>query len=518
MITANSVKRLAYAITKVSKINTSFHHYLKTENPDSTIKNGQALQLISKAFGYKTYKGFSLDLEIEAVDFSKFLDFKGKTTNYKSWIETVKEVAKLESDFVALTLAGLTYFLMQNTFDQSSTYYRNDFNTLLQAIQPTPIWTSDKSDLMLSGVVSNLMVDTVPDDEDQEDINLMCKVLYATNYYFFESLFRCAVFNTVIVHEYAMKMHIQQKSLHKISPVVFTKAPKEKQNDANLIYTLNLLVGDFLTSTTSVQENVLGEIATIPYHRATMYADSAFKSELWSPSEIAEPKSIRHQRLTQFFNSMRLTSCDSEKQAMFDRYMQKHNIPVYDYNDFTLLISDPTWLNPYIGQMYKTQEFVFVFDTEAMCVTHVEGLQANLYMNMLRRVQSVLSGLIHESIINLDECLFIDRFGMLSIHPDHVDHSIFTLKNLSEDGQDQPYTLNASELSLILNVAIMNNLVSELNDHHINAFKWMYLGMLLQFQCYYYGALKSGVSKELFKYFAPILGVPLPKSLQTIEA
>lgn len=78
--------------------------------------------------------------------------------------------------------------------------------------------------------------------------------------------------------------------------------------------------------------------------------------------------------------------------------------------------------------------------------------------------------------------------------------------------------MNASELSLILNVAIMNKLLSETNDHHINAFRWFYLGMLLQFQCYYYGALKSGVSKELFKYFAPILGVPLPKSLQTIEA
>lgn len=518
MITVNTVKRLAYAITKVSKINTSFHHYLKTEHPDSVIKNGQALQLISKAFGYNTYKGFSIDLDNGLVDLSKFLDFKGQTKNYKSWMETVKDVAKLQSDFVALTFSGLSYFLMQNTFDKTSDWYSHDYNTLLQAIQPNPIWTADKSDLMLRGAVAHLTLNHVPDAEDFEDINLMCKMIYATNYYCFESLFRCAVFNTVNVHEYGMRQHIQNKTLNKIVPVVFTKTPKEKVNDPNLIYTLNSLVGDFLTATTSVQENVLGEIVTIPYHKATMYADSAFKSELSNPSEIREAKSIRHQRLTQFFNEMKFDPIDDEKQAMFDRYMEKHAIPLSSYIDLTLIMTDPTWLNPHIGQMLKTQEFVFVFDKEDMCLTNVDGLQAIVYMNMLRHIKDVLVELIHEPLTDLEQCLFIDRFGMLTIHPDYVDHNIFTLKDLSLGNQDQPFTLNASELSLIINVATLNRILSVPQENHVIAFKWLYLGMLLQFQCYYYGALKSGISQGLFKYFAPILGVPLPKSLQTTEA
>jgi len=514
MITANAVKRLAYAITKVSKINTSFHHYLKTEHADSVVKNGQALQLISKAFGYKTYKGFTTDLENGLIDISKFVNFKGQTQNYKTWVQTVKEVAKLKSDFVALTLSGLTYFLIQNTFDQNSEYYCHDYNTLLQAMQSNPIWLSDRTDLMIRGAVANLMVNQVPDEEDTDDINFMCKMLYATNYYFFESLFRCAVFNTVIVHEFAMKQHIQNKTLDKIVPVVFTKTPKEKLNDVGLIYTLNSMVGDFLCSTTSVQKNVLGDIATIPYHKATLYADSAFKTELWNPSEIAEVKSVRHQRLTQFFNQMQFKIVSEDKQAMFDRYMEKHGIPVSNYNDLTLILSDPSWLNPHIGQMFKTQEFVFVFDTEDMCVTHVEGLQALIYMNMLRQVKDTLIGLIEEPLPDLDKCLFIDRFGMLSIHPDYVDQLSFTLKNSSFD---QPF-VNASELSLILNVAILNRILSDTQDSHVIAFKWLYLGLLLQFQCYYYGALRSGVSQNLFKYFAPILGVPLPKSLKTDQA
>lgn len=514
MITANSIKRLAYAITKVSKINTSFHHYLKTEHPNSVIKNGQALQLISKAFGYKTHKGFTTDLDSGLVDISKLEIFKAQTSNYKDWVNTVKDVVKLESDFVALTLAGLSCFLIQNTFDENSEYYGHDYNTLLQAIQLNPIWLSDRMDLMIRGAVENLTINHVPVEEDSDDLNFLGKFLYAKNYYFFESLFRCAVFNTVIVHEFAMKQHIQNNTLNKIVPVVFTKTPKEKLNDLSLIYTLNSLVGDFLYSTTSLQENILSDIATIPYHKATMYADSAFKSELWNPSEIAEVKSVRHQRLTQFFNQMQFEMVNHDQQAMFDRYMEQHRIPVSNYTDLTLILSDSTWLNTHIGQMFKTQEFVFVFDTEDMCVTHVEGLQAIMYMNMLRQVQSTLVDLIEEPLPDLEKCLYIDRFGMLSIHPDYVDQQSFTLKDSSFD---QPF-VNASELSLIMNVAILNRILRNTQDAHLIAFKWLYLGLLLQFQCYYYGALKSGVSQNLFKHFAPILGVPLPKSLQIDQA
>ncbi len=514
MITANSIKRLAYAITKVSKINTSFHHYLKTEHPDSVIKNGQALQLISKAFGYKTHKGFTTDLDNGLVDASKLEILKHQTSNHKDWVQTVKEVAKIESDFVALTLAGLSCFLMEQTFDENSEFYSHDYNTLLQAIQPNPIWLSDRTDLMLRGAVANLTINHVPDEADQDDINFTCKILYAKNYYFFESLFRCAVFNTVIVHEFAMKQHILNKTLNKINPVVFTKTPKEKLNDVSLIYTLNSMVGDFLYSTTTVQENLLSDIATIPYHKATMYADSAFKTELWNPSEIGEVKSVRHQRLTQFFNQMKFEMVSAEKQAMFDRYMEQHSIPVAHYTDLTLVLSDPTWLNPHIGQMFKTQEFVFVFDTENMCLTHVDGLQAIMYMNMLRHVKDALTDLIEEPLPDFEKCLYIDRFGMLSIHPDYVDQQSFTLKNSSFD---QPF-VNVSELSLIMNVAILNRILTNTQDEHVIAFKWLFLGLLLQFQCYYYGALRSGVSQDLFKFFAPILGVPLPKSLQTEQA
>lgn len=514
MITANSIKRLAYAITKVSKINTSFHHHLKTEHPDSVIKNGQALQLISKAFGYNTYKGFTSDLDSGLVDISKFKTFMDQTSNQKVWVQTVKEVAKLESEFVALTLAGLSCFLMQNTFDETSEYYGHDYNTLLQAIQPNPIWLSDRTDLMIRGAVVNLTVNEVPDEEDTSDLNFMCKFLYAKNYYFFESLFRCAVFNTVIVHEFAMKQHIQNKTLNKIVPVVFTKTPKEKLNDVGLIYTLNSLVGDFLYSTTSVQENLLSDIATIPYHKATLYADSAFKTELWNPTEIAEVKSVRHQRLTQFFNQMQFEMVNQDKQEMFDRYMDQHDIPVSNYTDLTLILADASWLNIYIGQMLKTQEYVFVFDKKDMYVTHVEGIQAILYMNMLRHVKATLVDLIEDPIPDLEKCLYIDRFGMLSIHPDYVNRQSFTLKDSTVD---QPF-VNAAELSLIMNVAILNRILIDTQDAHLIAFKWLYLGLLLQFQCYYYGALRSGVSQNLFKYFAPILGVPLPKSLQTEQA
>ena len=112
MITANSIKRLAYAITKVSKLNTSFHHYLKTEHPDSVIKNGQALQLISKAFGYKTHKGFTTDLDNGLVDASKLEILK--SLNINIYIDDKYE------NFKEANNAGITTYLMDS---QSNKYY-----------------------------------------------------------------------------------------------------------------------------------------------------------------------------------------------------------------------------------------------------------------------------------------------------------------------------------------------------------------------------------------------------------
>jgi len=101
---------------------------------------------------------------------------------------------------------------------------------------------------------------------------------------------------------------------------------------------------------------------------------------------------------------------------------------------------------------------------------------------------------------------------MLIIHPTLVKNDKFTIFDTSLPKEHGGFVVSALELSIIANIVIIQRILNDSRDSHLQAHKWLYLGVLLQFQCYYFGVLKSGVSTQVFMHFASVLGVPKPKT------
>lgn len=469
MVELSQVKSVALAICQVSKLNTSFHHYIKSEHANCVLTHGQALKLVAKSFGYNTYKGLTLSIDNGTLSLDQFKYSFPNFAELKEWFGIVKSVSKSTSGQVNTTLAGVVAFLLESEFNPESEFYNYDFVSVLLAIDPNPIWKESKVKYTFdSGLSLHARIEL--QSEYDADFFLSSVLSQTSDYRFFSSLIRSALMNS---YEYGAD-DIRTTNL-------LGKAPSSKLDCSNSLFTLNLLVGDLFPTKDALNRNTVSNFALLPYHDAQNFKDHPLGRQIVSNEFMNmgfKGRSPYH-GVQSLMDGFRLRAVSETSELQLKNYLIQHGITHYHYDSLCSVFVYAESINNFIRTMMLKDDYTFPLFSHYKNCNYAVGTSLRMYHNIFKNLEASFIELTGHYPENIEEKIFIDRNGLVMLNPSNI-KSLTIHHSSYSNGTKQ--TVTPLKFSLILNAHVLKKIVAESRDDHVLSNKWLYLGMLMQFE------------------------------------